>query len=202
MAVSTGEPSPDEVGGDRLSVGVGAHYRGVIATKLKVDLLHRFGGVTQDLTAGGRAAGHSDHLDALRLNERGTDRLSPARHDLMSGAGKTSLLHEMRNAQQSKGAFLRGLGDHGVAGRERAGRLVGPEFRRIVEGHDRRDNTDRPTHCDRHRPLEAGHGIERCYFAEQPLGFFGIAPPDTDRCLDFAGSLPARLAVFAGEKFA
>ena len=202
LAVAAGEATFDEVGRDRLNVGVGADDCGVVASQLEVDLLHRVGGVAQDLTAGGRAAGHGDQLDAFRPNERGADSLSPACDDLMRGARKARLFHEMRNAQQSERAFLRRLGDDGVAGRERAGRLVRPKFRRIIEGHDRSDNAERATHRDRHRPLEAGYGVEGRDFAEQPLGFLGIAAPDADRRLDFAGRLPASLAVFAGQKLA
>jgi len=160
------------------------------------------GGHFRDSDAHRRAAGDRDHLDAGTASEKVPDeRARPGDH-LVRRPGKPGLFHQPGEAEQRQRAITGGLGDHGVACRERGGSFVGVKFNGVVERHNRRHHAQRLP--DRHgqMALLAGHGVHRHNTPEDALGFFGEPPEDPYRGADLFPCLLDWLAVFRCQKLA
>ena len=118
----------------------------------------------------------------------------------MRTARQAGFLQVAADLDHHQRAVLGRLGDHRIAGGKPAGNLVAPQFGRIVEGNDGRDDAKRLAHGDGQRFLAARNAVQRHRLAENALGLFGIAAKDTGGDADFAGRLADALAVLAAKQ--
>ena len=117
--------------GDRLArlldVGVVANDGGVTAAELERDVLQVGRRLRHNLLAGLGLAGESDLADLGVLDHFLANHGAGADHDIENTGRKTTLVHQLDEADGGKGGAAGGLGDHGVPDGEGGRDLVGEQ---------------------------------------------------------------------------
>ena len=144
----------------RLEVRVCKHHGGVLAAELERQRLHRVRGASHDGRPGRRLTGEGNGIHIGVTDQRLAGGAGPeTMHQVENPGRHAGLLHHLREQRRRGGGLLGGLGDHGIAARQRRGDLPGHEQERQVPRRDDRHHADGLVH----RVVERAAAIGRAH---------------------------------------
>ena len=175
LPVATRQPPQHHCRGGLLQVGIRQDDQGVVTAQFHVHLLEVLRGHFGDPHAHLGAAGDGDELDAGRACQEIADQRAGSGDHLMGAARQTALLHQFGDLQQCQRAGAGRFRDDRVAGGQRCGGLVPPQFHRVVERNDRSHHPQRLADGEGEVALITAHCIHRHHPTEDALAFLGKA---------------------------